>query len=165
MRRSTFAVLAGLTALAMAACGQSGSEIADLSLVTRLPKEVGSGGLTSRIEEAGLAKGYFFKADIQDCGAAVLDSARAWAGRHGFTETEGAVIPRSANISLVSDQASRGTLVIRYSRASDGSTGRVSITHEPGADGASPTPQDLVAMGTPELVDAELAAAHCDMGG
>lgn len=164
MRRSTFAALAGLTALAIAACGQSGSEIADLSLVTRLPKETGSGGLTSTIEETGLAKGYFFKADIQDCGAAVRDSARAWAGRHGFTETEGAVIPRSADIRLASD-AGEGTLVIRYSRASDGSTGRVSITHEPGADGASPTSQALVAMGAPELVDAELAAANCDMGG
>jgi hypothetical protein len=164
MRRSTFAALAGLTALATVACGQSGSEIADLSLVTRLPKEVGSGGLTSRIEETGMAKGYFFKAAIQDCGAAVLDSARAWAGRHGFTEAEGSVIPRSANIRLDSD-AGKGTLVIRYSRASDGSTGRVSITHEHGADGASPTPQDLVAMGTPELVDGEIAAAHCDMGG
>ncbi len=165
MRRSTFAARAGLAALALAACGPSSSSLADLSVVDVLPKEVGPGGFQSTIADAGIATGYFFKAPIFDCGAIVLDSARAWAGRHGYTETDGAVTPRAADLTLAADRAGGGTLVVRYTLASDASLGRVWIQHEQDPGMAAPTPQELVSMGLPELVQGELAAARCDMGG
>jgi hypothetical protein len=147
-----------------AACGVPSTDVADISIVTDLPKEVGPGGFQEILEEGGVSAGYFFKAEISDCGPVVVDSARAWAGRSPFSESERDVAPRTANLRLTSTESDGGTVVIRYFLASARPSARVRITYEAGAYGTARTPAELLAMGVGELVQAELAAAQCEIG-
>jgi hypothetical protein len=154
-----------LVTLALVACGPPGADVADLSVVIDLPKEVGPGGFASTVQEDGFATGYFYKEPILDCGVRVVEAARAWAGTHGFTEAEAQASARMANVRLLPAEPSAGAVLIRYFLASDNSLGRVQITYQAGPDGETPSQGELVAMGMPELVEAELAAAQCESEG
>ena len=162
MRRLVARVLATMIPLAVTGCGPSGTDVADVSVVTDLPKEVGPGGLQTTVEEEGVASGIFYKASISDCGRVVLDSAGAWAGRHGWTGAGGEVTERAAQVRLTSDGAPGGAFVLRYSLASDRALARVRITYERGEGGTAPTPQELSSLAVPELAQATVAAAQCE---
>lgn len=164
MRPLCAAVAPLMAACLVAACGVPSTDIADISVVTDLPKEVGPGGFQQTLEENGVAAGYFFKAEISDCGPVVVDSARAWAGRNPFSESERDIAPRAVNLRLSATESEGGTLVVRYFLASDQTSARVRITYEVGSNGTLPPPQELLAKGVEELVQAELAAARCDFG-
>jgi hypothetical protein len=162
MRRLNATVSAVLITVLLPACGVPSTDVADVSVVTDLPKEVGPGGLQSTVEADGVASGIFYKAEISDCGAAVLDSASAWAGRRQLMESEREVGDRAAQVRLATDEASGRAFVVRYSLASGHSLARVRITYEWGADGTAPTPQELGSLAVPELVQAAIAAAQCE---
>lgn len=163
--RSRRAALAPFTAVCfVVACGAPSRDIADLAVVTDLPKEVGPGGFQTTLEEHGIAAGYFFKAELSDCGPVVVDSARAWAERSPFTESERDVAPRTANLRLGATEPGGGTVVLRYFLASDRTSARVRITYEQGADGVDPAPRELSTKGIGELVQAGLGAALCEIG-
>lgn len=155
----------GLIAVALAACGAPTDDIADISVVTRLPKEVGAGGFQTTLEEDGIAAGYFYQATISDCESAVLDTARAWADRHGWTEGEAQVEARSAMLRLRPPGDTATAFVIRYSLASDRSLARVRITREAGAGGRESGPVDPSGLAAAELIRGELRAAQCEAGG
>lgn len=147
------------------ACGAPTSDVADLSVVTVLPKEVGAGGYRSTLDTDGIATGFFYQAAIADCGSEVFDAAREWAGRHQFSDDGGEVEERRATIRLSSGEPPRSAFVIRYSLSSDHGLARVRITYEGAAEEAIPSPQELSALGVQELVEAQLAAARCGTGG
>jgi hypothetical protein len=163
--RHPAALTATLLVSGLVACGAPTSDVADLSVVTVLPKEVGAGGYRSTLETDGIATGFFYQAAIADCGSEVLDAALEWAGRHQFSDDGGEVEERRATLRLSSGALPRSAFVIRYSLSSDHGLARVRITHEAGADGAAPTSQDLLAVGLQELVEAQLAAARCGTDG
>jgi hypothetical protein len=162
MRRLVAAVFATMFPLALTACEATGTDVADVSVVTDLPKEVGPGGLQTTVEGEGVASGFVYKAEISDCGPAVLDSAGAWSVRHGWVDAGGEVNERAAQVRLTSDGAFPAALVLRYSLASGRSLARVRITYEWGEGGTAPTPQELSSLAVPELVQATVAAAQCE---
>lgn len=162
MRRLVAAVLATSIPLALVACEATGTDVADVSVVTDLPKEVGPGGFQTTVEEEGVASGLFYKATISDCGSIVLDSAGAWAARQGWTHAGGEVAERAAQLRLTSDGASGGAFLLRYSLASDRALARVRITYEWTEGATAPTRQELSSLAVPQLVDATVAAAQCE---
>jgi hypothetical protein len=146
------------------ACGAPTSDVADLSVVTVLPKEVGAGGYRSTLAVDGIATGFFYKAAISDCGAMVVETAREWAAGHLFVAGEGQVLERRADVRLESDDPPGSALMVRYSLSSDHGLGRIRISYEAGAEGEIPSPQELEALGVKELIEAQLAAATCEAG-
>ncbi len=164
MRHFVAVVASTLLVIAIAACGTPTSDVADLSVVTVLPKEVGAGGYQSTLEADGRATGFFYQVAISDCGAEVLETAREWAAGHPFVAGEGQMLERRADVRLTSDDPPGSALVVRYSLSSDHGLGRVRITYEAGTDGTIPTPRELVAFGVQELIEAQLAAAQCEAG-
>lgn len=165
MRKLMAGVCTGLAFVAVAACGAPSADVADISVVTVLPKEVGPGGFQSTLEADGVGVGYFYQSTIADCGSVVVDTARAWASRHGWTEAEGQIGDRAAVLRLEPEGSSGAALVIRYSLASDRSLARVRITREWGSDEPTPSAGDPGGVGVSELVDAEVVAARCERGG
>lgn len=163
MRNLVTGACTGLIAAALAACGAPSGDIADISVVTVLPKEVGAGGYQTTLEEDGVAAGYFYQATISDCGSVVVDTARAWAMRHGWTEVEERVGERAALLRLRPQGDTTAVFVIRYSLASDRSLARVRITRG-GGDGSTPWAGDPSGLAVPELVRGELIAAQCEEG-
>lgn len=164
MRPACVALAATLIVSALAACGAPSTDLADLTLVTVLPKEVGPGGYQSTLEVGGFATGFFYQAVISDCGAAVLDATRQWAARHEFAAGEGELEGRRASLRLSSDDLPGSALVVRYSLSSDHSLARLRITHEAEAGEVTPAPEKLLALGVQELIEAQLAAARCEAG-
>lgn len=165
MRKMISAALAGMVAGApLVGCGAPSGDIADISVVTVLPKEVGPGGYQTTLEDDGTATGYFYQATISDCGSVVVDTARAWASRHGWTEVEGRAGERTALLRLRPQGDTATAFVIRYSLASDRSLARVRITRERTGEPA-PLPDDPSELAVPELVRGELVAAQCEEDG
>lgn len=164
MRNLMAGACSGLIAVALAGCGAPSGDIADISVVTVLPKEVGAGGYRTTLEADGVASGFFYQATISDCGSVVVDTARAWAMRHGWTEVEGRVGERTALLRLRPQRDTAAVFVIRYSLASDRSLARVRITRG-GGDEATPWAGDPSELAVPELVRGELVAAQCEEDG
>ncbi len=164
MRPARAAVTATLIASALAACGAPSTDVADVSLVTVLPKEVGPGGFQSTLEDGGIATGFFYQAVISDCGAAVVAATREWAAQHQFAAEGGEVEERLASLRLSSDELPGAALVVRYSLSSDHSLARLRIGHEGGEEGSTQVPEKLRALGVQELLEAQLAAARCTVG-
>jgi len=149
--------------LAATACGTPAKDIADLAVVTTLPKEVGPGGYLQELDRDGIATGYFYQAEIRDCGAPVAEAGRAWASAHGLTEGPTSVETRRATLSLTTPRYPDASFVVRYALSTDGSEARVRITYEGGS--SPPATSELQALGVQALIDALLTAAQCTAAG
>jgi hypothetical protein len=160
-------VLAGARAAilgaTLVACGASSTTIADLEVVTTLPKEVGPGGFEKTIGKDGVATGVFYKATLSDCGGELDKVARAWAVQNGLTEGQRELRERSARLQFASARFPEGAFLISYTLASDSNLARVHVTYGGGASAKrSFSAQDLQGLGMSALVDSLLAAARCD---
>lgn len=152
-----------ILAAALAACGgPSSTDVADLSVVTTLPKEVGPGGFDRTIAANGVASGVFFKAVIADCGQAVDSVATTWAAQHGLVAGPRTADPRSARLEFTG-QAPAGVFTILYTRGSENADVRVTFRGTAGPQALSPA--ELDGLGMSALVDALLAAAQCNASG
>jgi len=159
MRHLVFAASAAVLAAATA-CGTPATDIADLAVVTTLPKEVGPGGFQQQLDPDGIATGFFYKAEIADCSAPVAAAGRAWAGEQGLSEGPATVEARRTTLHFTTARFPDAAFVVRYSLSTDGTEARVRITYE-GGSGAAPSTQDLVGMGMQALIDGLLDAAQC----
>jgi len=149
--------------LAATACGTPAKDIADLSVVTTLPKEVGPGGFLQQLDRDGVATGYFYQAQILDCGAPVAEAGRAWASEHGVTEGPVTVEIRRATLTFTTPRHPEASFVVRYALSTDATEARVRISYEGGSP--APATPELQALGMQALIDALLGAAQCSAAG
>jgi len=159
------AASAAFLAAAVVACGAPSTDIADLSVVTTLPKEVGPGGFEKTIGVDGVATGVFYKAALSDCGPEVDRVSRAWAAQQALTEKRRALDKRSATLEFTSQRFPDGAVVISYTLGSGRESGRLHVTYRGTAEKRSLSGQDLEGLGMVPLVDSLVAAARCDSGG
>ena len=150
------AVSISLLAATLVTCGASSTEIADVSVVTTLPKEVGPGGYEKNLKTHGVATGLFYHAKLSDCGSEVDRVAQAWAGQHALTAGQRVLEQRSATLHFTSPRFPDGTFVIAYTLASDRARARLHVTSK-----RSLSAQDLEGLGTAALIDNLLTAAKC----
>lgn len=161
MRFPALAVTA--VVLTATACGTPTTDIADLSVVTTLPKEVGPGGFLQQLGTDGIATGYFYQSEILDCGAPVAEAGRAWASQYGLTEGPISVEIRRATLHFIAPRFPDAVFVVRYALSTDGTEARVRISYEGRA--AAPTTQALEELGMQALIDGLLSAAQCTTAG
>jgi len=148
---------------ALLACGTPPTEIADLSVVTTLPKEVGPGGYDKMFGADGVATGVFYKATLSDCGAEIETVGRAWAAQHGLTASSATPQSGVTTLQLTSDRFPDGMFVIRYTMTSVLAT--VHVTHQATGGGKSRSTAEFGDLGMVALIDNLLNAAKCDAKG
>jgi len=161
-------VLAAASAVflgAAVACATSSTDIADLSVVTTLPKDVGPGGFDKTIGVDGVATGVFYKAELSDCRPMIDSVARAWAVQHALTETQRALDTRSVTLTFTSERFPDGAFAISYRLASDRASARVHVTYGGTSDKRSLSAEDLEGLGMAALIDNLLTALKCDSRG
>lgn len=159
--RMTVPVL--LLGASLLACGTPPTEIADLSVVTTMPKEAGTGGYQKTYATDGMATGVFFKAALSACGAEVEAAGRAWAEQHGLTVSSTAPQPGNVTLQLTSDRFPGGMFVIRYTMTPE--LANVLVTHHATGGGKSRSTAEFADLGFGALIENLLNAAQCDAKG
>jgi hypothetical protein len=148
---------------ALLACGTPPAEIADLSVVTTLPKEVGPGGYEKTFPADGVATGVFFKDTLSDCGAEIEAAGREWAVQHGLTGGSDTPQPGVTTLQFTSDRFPDGLFVIRYTMTPD--LASVHVTHQVTGGGKSRSTAEFGDLGMVALIDNLVNAAKCDARG
>lgn len=162
MSHAIAAALAGLLGASVAACGNSATDIADFSVVTTLPKEVGPGGFERTISGDGVASGVFYKATVSDCSAEIDAVGRAWAEQYGLVEAGRTIEAGRTMQRFTSDRFPEGAFVIAYRLTSGRDNAMVRVTYEATSGKRTLTADELGGVGVVGLVDNLLAAARCD---
>jgi len=145
------------------ACGTPSTEIADVSVATTLPKEVGPGGYEKTFAADGMATGVFFKAALSDCGAEIAAVGRAWAEQHGLTATSATPQAGVTTLQFTSDRFPDGMFVIRYTMTPELAT--VHVTHQVTGGGKPRPTTEFGELGMVALIDNLVNAAQCDATG
>jgi hypothetical protein len=148
---------------AMVACGTRPTEIADVSVVTTMPKEVGPGGYEKTFGADGMATGVFFKATLSDCGAEIETTGRAWAEQHGLTASSATPQSGVRLLQFTADRLPDGMFVIRYTMTPD--LASVHVTHQATGAGKSRPTAEFADLGFAALIENLLNAAKCDAKG
>jgi len=163
MKHPLATVLATFLGAALLACGTPATEIADISVATTLPKEVGPGGYEKTLGTDGVATGVFFKAALSDCGAAIATVAREWAAQHGLAAGSATPRPGITTLEFTSDRFPDGMFVIRYTMTPV--LASVHVTHQATAGGKSRSTAEFADLGMVALIDNLVNAAKCDTRG
>lgn len=145
----------------LVACGTPATEIADLSVVTTLPKDVGPGGFDKTLSADGIATGVFYKASLNECSPRIDEVGRAWAGQHALTETR-SDHTGSTTLHFTSDRFPSGEFVITYTLAPDRLTARLHMTYQEPSGGQRRSAKDFESLGLEPLIDSLLTAVKCD---
>lgn len=146
---------------ALVACGTPATEIADLEVVTTLPKDVGPGGFQKTLSADGIATGVFYKASLHECSPLVDTVARAWAGQHALTETR-SDHSGSTTLHFTSGRFPNGEFVIAYTLAPDRLNARLHVTYQEPSGGQRRSAKDFESLGLEPLIDSLLTAVKCD---
>jgi len=149
--------------VALLACGTPPTEIADVSVATTLPKEVGPGGYEKTFAADGMATGVFFKATLSDCGAEVAAVGQAWAEQNGLTPSPATPQPGVTALQFTSDRFPDGMFIIRYTMNPELAT--VHITHQVTGGGKPRPTTEFGELGMVALIDNLVNAAKCDAAG
>jgi hypothetical protein len=149
--------------VALMACGTPPTEIADVSVATTLPKEVGPGGYEKTFGADGMATGVFFKATLSDCGPEIAAVGRAWAEQHGLTATSATPQPGITTLQFTSDRFPDGMFVIRYTMTPE--LASVHVTHQATGGGKPRPTTEFGELGMVALIDNLVNAAQCDAAG
>ncbi len=165
MHQIIAAAVAAVLAGALVACGSPATDIADVSIVTVLPKEVGPGGFTRTISGDGVASGFFFKATLSDCSSAIDSVGRAWAAEYGLVGTRRTVESERATLGFTSDRFPDGAFVIAYRVTSARDHALIRVTYEATSGRRTLSADELGGVGVVALIDNLVAAGRCDAGG
>jgi hypothetical protein len=149
--------------VALMACGTPPTEIADVSVATTLPKEVGPGGYEKTFGADGMATGVFFKATLSDCGAEIASVGRAWAEQHGLTASPATPQTGVTALQFTSDRFPDGMFIIRYTMTPELAT--VHITHQATGEGKPRPTTEFGELGIVALIDNLVNAAQCNATG
>jgi len=160
MKLSTVTVPLIVLGAVLLACGTSPTEIADLSVVTTMPKDVGTGGYQKTFAADGMASGVFFKATLSDCGAEIEAAGRAWAEQHRLTASSANSQPGNTTLQFISDRFPDGMFLIRYTMTPE--LASVHVTHQATGAGKSRSTAEFGDLGMVALIDNLLNAARCD---
>lgn len=161
-RRSTFLPVTVL-GVALIACDAPPTEIADVSVTTTLPNEVGPGDYEKTFAADGMATGVFFKTTLSDCSAEVAAVARAWAEQNRLTPSPATPQPRGTTLQFTSDRFPDGRFIIRYTMTPELAT--VRMTHQVTGGGKPRRTTEFGELGMVTLIDNLVNAAKCDAAG
>lgn len=145
---------------ALLACGTPATEIADISVATTLPKEVGPGGYQKTFGADGVATGVFFKATLSDCGSEIAAVGREWASQQGLTTSAATPQPGVTTMQFTSDRFPDGMFLLRYTLNPELAT--VHITYQATGGGKSRSTAEFGDLGLVALVENLVNAAKCD---
>jgi hypothetical protein len=148
---------------ALLACGTPPTEIADVSVATTLPKEVGPGGYQKTFGADGMATGVFFKATLSDCGAEIAAVGQEWATQQGLTASSAPPQPGATSLQVTADRFPGGLFHIRYTMNPELAT--VHITYQVTGAGKSRSTTEFGDLGMVALIDNLVNAAKCDATG
>ena len=145
---------------ALLACGTPTTEIADISIATTLPKDVGPGGYQKTLGADGVATGVFFTATLSDCGSEIAAVGREWASQHGLTTS--ATTPQSGvtTMQFMSDRFPDGMFLLRYALKPELAT--VHITYRGTGEGKSRSTAEFGDLGMVAFIDNLVNAAKCE---
>lgn len=160
-RRST--IRGAILGVALIACETPPTAIADVSVATRLPNDVGPGDYEKTFAADGMATGVFFKATLSDCSAEVAAVARAWAEQNRLTPSPATPQPGVTTLQFASDRFPGGMFVIRYTMNPELAT--VRITHQATGGGRPRPTTEFGELGMVTLIDDLVNAAKCDAAG
>ncbi len=163
MKRFRAIVPVTILGVALVACETPPTEIADVSVATTLPNEVGPGDYEKTFAADGMATGVFYKAILSDCSAEVAAVARAWAEQNGLTPSPATPQPGVTTLHFTSDRFPDGMFIIGYTKHPERAT--VRMTHQVTGGGKPRRTTEFGALGMVALIDNLVNAAKCDAAG
>jgi hypothetical protein len=149
--------------VALIGCETPPTEIADVSVATTLPNQVGAGDYEKTFAADGMATGVFFKATLSDCSAEVAAVGRAWAEQNRLTPSPATPQPGVTTLLFTSDRFPDGMFIIRYTMNPERAT--VHITHQVTGGGKPRPTTEFGELGMVALIDNLVNAAQCDANG
>ncbi len=149
--------------VALSGCETPPTEIADVSVATTLPNQVGPSEYEKTFAADGMATGVFFKATLSDCSAEVAAVGRAWAEQNRLTPSPATPQPGVTTLQFTSDRFPGGMFAIRYTMNPELAT--VRITHQVTGGGKPRPTTEFGELGMVALIDKLVNAARCDTAG